>query len=631
MALIPSNGTGGGLWNAGASWVGGVPTAADTWVVVNGDIITIAAELTNNPLGGTINSGGQLTVAFQMSTSYINGNITVASGGKLYANRAASNKLRIAGSITANGAESVDYGTALDPISTTTVGAAIEYICTSDVQASRGLTLGINNGLTAYGVVRTQETTLSAVAAIGANTIVLVADMALRPGTLAQWADGEADMILVAHTPTQTANGAQNDEMDLYLVGNYDPVTHTVTLADAGAGQTYWPRGGVTPTWNTIHQTQREIGTPVYLVSANVVFRGTAYNLRPTVLVNGVFSVSTYVGVLTLWGAKGLNSLTGCTPTGAIAGCDSGINGCTNCAPSGVMVGNSNGLNGCSNCAPTGTISGNSYGLNSCTNCAPTGAISGNSSGLYACLNCAPTGTISGNNSGLLACRNCAPTGAITGNTSGLYACDACRLPGNTMANTYDLNRCADVRACNVAFGGGTEHYEYTNVRVWPSSYCSSEDHDQQPGAFRAWTRGGTVDSNLVTVPPGRTHSYQHALASATYWCFRQDQVLVEAGDTLRVTAWFRKDAAMAVLPKLELIDLFEDPLVSAAFTALTTATMTNSINTWETLTVTWTNTDTAARQILVRASGKDAAGNLYEDWDMANGGTRRGVILGSG
>jgi len=61
MAAISSNGTGGGDWNVGASWDGGVsPGTGDTATILSGDTITITA---NQAVDGiTINSGGELVI-----------------------------------------------------------------------------------------------------------------------------------------------------------------------------------------------------------------------------------------------------------------------------------------------------------------------------------------------------------------------------------------------------------------------------------------------------------------------------------------------------------------------------------------------------------------------------------------
>jgi len=66
MAVINSNGTGGGKFSAGASWAGGVkPGAADTFTILSGDVIdcdTTEAVLSAVGNISTINSGGELQI-----------------------------------------------------------------------------------------------------------------------------------------------------------------------------------------------------------------------------------------------------------------------------------------------------------------------------------------------------------------------------------------------------------------------------------------------------------------------------------------------------------------------------------------------------------------------------------------
>lgn len=167
-------------------------------------------------------------------------------------------------------------------------------------------------------------------------------------------------------------------------------------------------------------------------------------------------------------------------------------------------------------------------------------------------------------------------------------------------------------------FQGNSEHTGYNSTYIEPWHYTESRDHDQVEGAFRAWCRGGVVNSVSSPVFGSRPRSYQHVCESADYPVFRQEEVLVEPGDTLFVTGWFRKDASMSYLPRLQIVDYFADPLVDDSSSPLDEAVMTDSIDAWETLTVSWTNSGTAARKVLVRALAKNATGNLYEDFHIA-------------
>ena len=610
----------GGNWNADAATVwntGAVPAAGKTVQISAGHTVTVDNEI-NAISTCTVNGTGVLKPGFQMSTSAF-ANIVVDSGGKLYASRTASSLLRVAGTITVNGTNSVDYGILGDPISNVAVGAFIEFVCTSDNQASRGLNTGITNAVTFYGATRVMTSTLAALANIGATSIVLAADMALRLGTIAQWSNGLADMILVGHTPTQTNNGAQNDEMDIYLVGNYVAGTKTVTWADAGAGQSYWPRGGTTPNWNDIHQTARQIGTPVYLLAANVGIRGSAYNLRP---VNGINCGAAHAVALTnamlAWDYSGINSGTGATLTSCtLSGNNIGVQyGSGNTFTTCTLSGNSSGAQyGSGNTFTTCTLSGNSNGVyygsgHTLTTC----TLSGNAYSVYSGSGFTfTTCTLSGNSYGVqYGSGHTLTTCTLSGNSYGVYSGSGHLFWGCIMStNTQDFYAVGSALAYNCQFNSGVEHAAYTARAVW--DYVESRDHDGAPNAFRAWAgRGGIVNSNVVTVPSGKAISYQFLPESATYPVFKETRTLVEPGQTLIVHWWLRKDAAMAYLPRAQIIDVFADPLVDNVSAPLAQAVMTNSIDTWEQGIISWRNAGTTARLVYVRTQGKNATGNIY-------------------
>ena len=81
-ANISSNGTGGGIWSSGTSWLGGVvPGIGDNVAINNGDIITVTSSVTVDNLNINGNSG--LT---------INNSITLTSSGQLYIYGTAANQ-----------------------------------------------------------------------------------------------------------------------------------------------------------------------------------------------------------------------------------------------------------------------------------------------------------------------------------------------------------------------------------------------------------------------------------------------------------------------------------------------------------------------------------------------------------
>jgi len=624
MALVWSIASGGWNVNAATVWnTGAVPQAGDTVEIRNGTTVSVDGEI-NAISTCTIKSGGQLTADFQMATSAF-ANIVIDSGGKLYASRAASSYLRVAGTITANGTNSLDYGTASDPVSNPAVGAVIEFVCTSDIQSSRGVVTGITDAVTAYGATRTWQTTLGAVAAIGDNTITLTDNMALRPGTLAQVQQGLADMIIVGHTPIQTANGTRNDEIDAYLVAGYNPVTKVVTLGDAGAGQSYWPRGGVNPTWNTIHQTQREVGTPVYLITNNVGIVGSAYNLRPQYGINNSNAAYNIPLVNTMF-----------------AWCGTSIRYCAGASViSAVMIGCVVGITNMISAAVTLRFHGGVYPVTATFSSTIDGVFTGADSGIQDHFGCRVNALIMSCTTGhygggwnvqvgdVLSC-----TYGASGNSHALTAHNirGCRTGGwrvnfaallGEMTNNYrDIDGCTGV-AYGATLGSAIEYA--SDILGGASAYFESLDHDAVAGAFRAWcgmSASLVVTSQAVTVPPGYTQADQLALASATLPTFRQWRLAIQPGEQIEVTAQLRKDAAMTYRPRIQVIDVAADPLVDGVGPALAETIMTDSVDTWETLTATWANSGATERRVYVRVLGMNATGKAYAvvEWEVMMG-----------
>ncbi len=67
---VYSNGTGGGVWSAGATWVGGVaPTSTDNAVIVSGDRVVVGAAAGGSAFNVTVNTGGVLTASGTNVTS----------------------------------------------------------------------------------------------------------------------------------------------------------------------------------------------------------------------------------------------------------------------------------------------------------------------------------------------------------------------------------------------------------------------------------------------------------------------------------------------------------------------------------------------------------------------------------
>lgn len=89
QVTINSNGTGGGDWATGSTWVGGsVPPNFDSWVILTGDTVTAGSDAfynnasRSNVVYGTlnINTGASITIARLNPSATSSGTINVAGG-----------------------------------------------------------------------------------------------------------------------------------------------------------------------------------------------------------------------------------------------------------------------------------------------------------------------------------------------------------------------------------------------------------------------------------------------------------------------------------------------------------------------------------------------------------------------
>ena len=177
----------------------------------------------------------------------------------------------------------------------------------------------------------------------------------------------------------------------------------------------------------------------------------------------------------------------------------------------------------------------------------------------------------------------------------------------------------------NTLLGDSSEVTNYNSALVFSSTYLESYDHDQVADAYRAWTKGGIVDKVSGVYPTGKTFSYQHACASATYPCFRQIQLSIDPNQWVRVNCWLRQSVDMAINPKVELIAVSADPLMDSTQTALATFTMGDSVNTFEQGTLNYHNTGTRRIDVLVRATGQNANGTSHDYIEVK---TNQGILV---
>ena len=155
-----------------------------------------------------------------------------------------------------------------------------------------------------------------------------------------------------------------------------------------------------------------------------------------------------------------------------------------------------------------------------------------------------------------------------------------------------------------------------------------------QPGQLKAWMAGGTVVSIAAAIPanfPG-PQSYVHKMlpesqtingAAAYFPCFVDIPVSASAGVPLSFTVWMQKDThAMQETPKAQLID--PNKPWNDANEALATATMADTENSWQTITLSYTPDHDEPLTLRVRC--KHGSGAVYWNYQATSG---RALILG--
>jgi len=354
--------------------------------------------------------------------------------------------------------------------------------------------------------------------------------------------------------------------------------------------------GGITPSTITLASgltSAKGVGAKVVLVTRNIrIINGKSYAITSPVRSYVAAEIRT---------ANGINGASGCTIGGTLSRC-------------------TNGSNGGSGVVHCGSISGCTYGLVCCTGSTNRGTISGCNYGFYSGSGNATSGMVSGCYYGIYHAAGMAVGGVVSGCSSGVYCGGGLRLVGATFTgNAYDLRCVTSAEIGSTTLGSAIENYQYNTAAVPASSYVSSVDHDQVPGAFKAWTRGGVVVSDANTVPAGYGTSFKHVCESAEMQCHRQAETTVEPGQTLQVMGKIRiADDHSAWAPRLEIIDLDADPLVDAKNTALASDAIPQpdgSLRDWQDVTVSFTNTGRLGKKVCIRCSAKRASGNVYEAW----------------
>ena len=234
MAAITSNGTGGGVWSAGASWTGAaVPVEGDTVIIQNGDTITIDQDIT---------VGADTTTAA----------IDVASGGKLevLSTVAASYTLTCKGDLKTSSGGTIEFGTVANPIpSTRTFTVKLNY----SAALAEGKYGFINNGdMILQGASKTSHTLLTSdLSATGTVWTV---------GDTTGWKVG--DKVAIAST---TRTYSQHEQEVIQTVDSGTQITCVAGVTNA--------HSGTSPTQAEVINLTRNI----VVTSYNTTYRGYVY------------------------------------------------------------------------------------------------------------------------------------------------------------------------------------------------------------------------------------------------------------------------------------------------------------------------------------------------------------------
>lgn len=552
MATITSNGS--GLWNAGATWVGGVaPVDNDAVVIATGHVVEFNEDMSN--AGVWPNGIAGITVTGTLS-------LTRTAG---------THYLKIKAATTIGGAGTFDCGTAVSPIpfsaKHTITGGAGWYIKGND---GAGLTMTVYAAEPAIKTVR-----LIGAEAIGSTVLEVDTDIT---GDI--WAD--ADTIRI-----DNINKGFNTEERVIAAGGRAAGAITITAGLTAA---------------------KIAGTLVHLISRNVKILSSATNAYIGQNFNNA-KIDIAGGE---WWGRGFYSCSMIAISGgSFRAGDTFSNYGTQGSISGGVFSGFTGyvLQGASNLSVSGGIFSGCNGVIKGEGVRITGGLfAGNGTVVNGIGHSVVNTTFNGN---YAACtgNGFVSDSIITNNAeAGLLSWAGVIKNVTFSGNLRDL-RYVSAIAFNTLFGSANEfaNYQYNAA----GNYSESIDHDQIPDAYKAWTAGGVTSSQAVTVPTGYTNAMRTVLENATVEGYWQKEVLLAAGASVKIAINLRKDASMTYLPRCIIFNKAQaDPFAGGA--GVHTFTMTDSVDTWEAETYTYSNNTANDVTLVIRVQGMNASGSVY-------------------
>jgi hypothetical protein len=558
-----SNGTGGGVFSAGATWVGAsAPVDTDAFVIAAGDTVTFDMDQ---------------TLWAGMAASTIN-----ATGTLIWSTGAGPYYLKMNGDLTNNG--TIQIGTS--------VAVPYPFAIKATIDFAAGSNSIVNHATTGHCYFYCTEPTNKYVKATEALAI----------------GEGAAADPISVDTNVTTDIWAAGDTIHIDDIDAAVGVDTQRSVIDAGG----IAAAAITVTAGTVMDSAALTGTKLILCTRNIkIFNSTDYLIK-----NGT---GHYIAAW-LSGTQALSAVNTSTIAGVIdvTGAGSVCTGCYGCTFEGPIAGGTYGvIAGYGNtfsdtCLISGATAAGVY--QGQADVFETGCdISGCSSGLTYEMGSSINASFTSCSIGLNLCAGCSVTGAFVNTLYPFSRCTDIILGSiTTSGSTADFLRCGNIKAYNCTLAGTTEFSEYNGAYRTSANYAESFDHDGSVNAYKAWPKGGIVTSQTTSPPTGYTIYYDHEVEVATYPCFRQYQATVFPGTAIEVSAVIRNTDGIDVSstspidlrPRLEIIDVFADPLVNSTQTALDSdaIAVSNGTNTdWQDVDVIWANTGDAPRQVYVR------------------------------
>lgn len=146
-----------------------------------------------------------------------------------------------------------------------------------------------------------------------------------------------------------------------------------------------------------------------------------------------------------------------------------------------------------------------------------------------------------------------------------------------------------------------------------PHQYIASYNHNQVPGAFKSWSKGGITVSSTPPAGAIGTGWYRLMLTSSSDFGFYQMPITVYPGRYIRFASKVLITDNMTYAPKFQIVDPFNDPLVASNATPLSEYDMAGyNPNTLYQITLTYKNTGDVPKTVFFRVIGRNSSGSVY-------------------